>query len=482
MTQFLKSVVALLLLQVLWGCEESADIAGTAASKDDALVTITANQAEAIFDYAYPLVIMKISQDMMFTVPFRPNSRPNQLILFKRLAMPQNRAVVLGNRNTLYSVGWVDVSKGPVIFEIPDMGERYYVMPLLDAWTNTFRSLGSRTTGQRQQKYLLVGPSWRGDVPEEYQGHEVIVCPTNMVWITGRIQADDPQDAVVAGFLQDAYELSTLQEATGGLDPFEKFKPTYLAKNVRKPVPYSLAMSPADFYNEFFRMWRQNPSAAEDGPMLEVLAKAGIAPGRELTFESLSEESQALLAEGLRKKQASYLSAFYEGEEQNSPWIFNRERMGTWGIDYARRAYWAMWGLGANLVEDAVYGVSQLDSQLQALDGSALYRLHFDADGIPPTSAFWSVTSYDEEGYLEANEEQRYSLGSHHELTYNADGSLDFYLSNKSPADESSNWVPAPKGRFKVLLRIYWPDDEVLNGQWQIPPLEKIEAVSPGWR
>jgi hypothetical protein len=174
-----------------------------------------------------------------------------------------------------------------------------------------------------------------------------------------------------------------------------------------------------------------------------------------------------------RKKNA-YLAAFYEGEEQKVPWISNLERMGTWGTEYARRAYWAMWGLDANLVEDAVYSVSQLDAELQSLDGSGRYKLHFDADKMPPTSAFWSVTTYDEEGYLEANEEQRYSLGSNHELLYNADGSLDFYLSNKRPADESHNWVPAPKGRFKVLLRIYWPTDETLSGQWQIPPLEKV--------
>ena len=174
-----------------------------------ALASLTDAQADSVYDYAYPLVIMKISQDLMFTVPFRPAGNPNHFIMFKQLALPQNRAVVLGNRNTLYCVGWVDLGAGPVVFEIPAMQERYYVMPLLDAWTNTFASLGSRTTGQQAQQYYLVNKQWQGQVPEGYQ---VIVSPTNMVWITGRIQADSPQDAVAAGALQDQYSLMTQQE------------------------------------------------------------------------------------------------------------------------------------------------------------------------------------------------------------------------------------------------------------------------------
>ncbi len=471
MSGFFKTTLMALALSFVVGCAESEAPASVIVQPVAATAALTQQDSQAIFDYAYPLVIMKISQDMMFTVPFRPPSHANHFIHFKRLAMPQNRAVVLGNRNTLYSVGWVDLSRGPVLFEIPDMGERYFVMPLLDAWSNTFKSLGSRTTGQGAQKYLLVNADWEGVAPE---GYEVIASPTNMVWITGRIQADDPQDALAAGLLQDSYRLLTQAEANGDGDPFGDFVPTYLAKDVRKPVPYSLQMKAASFYNEFLRMWANNPSPPEDAAILATLAKAGLQPGSEVRFENLTADVQAQLIGGLEAKQKAHLAAFYDGDEQKTPWIFNRERMGIWGTDYERRAYWAMWGLGANLVEDAIYGVSQLDAQLAALDGSGLYRLHFEADEIPPTNAFWSVTAYDTEGYLEANDEHRYSLGSNHELTYNADGSVDLYLSAKRPANEGYNWVPAPKGLFKVLLRIYWPTDSALNGEWQIPPIEKI--------
>lgn len=431
--------------------------------------SITGEEAELIYDYAYPLVLMQITQDLMFTVPFRDRGYPNQFIMFDELAKPENRAVVLGNRNTLYCVGWVDLSRGPVVFEIPDMGDRYYVMPLLDAWTNTFKALGSRTTGQAAQKYLVVAEDWEGEVLGDF---EVITSPTNMVWITGRIQADSPEDAKQVSELQDQYVLTTYQQYNGGDDPFADYDPDYQALQVRKPVPYSLDMDTEDFFDEFLRSWPANPSADEDGEIIELLARAGMEAGVTTDFASLDGNVQKQLAAALHNKQSAYLSAFYAGSEQTETWIFNRERMGTWGVDFERRAYWAMWGLGANLVEDAVYGVSQLDADLEQLHGTSVYKLTFEKGLTPPTNAFWSVTTYDNEGYLEENELNRYSLGSNHELVYNEDGTLDMYLSHEKPEGEL-NWVPAPKEAFKVLLRIYWPKEQALDGTWNIPPLKK---------
>lgn len=447
--------------------------ASVVVASDDQQSTISDAEAQQIYDYAYPLVIMKISQDLMFTVPIRERSVPNHFIHFKRLAMPQNRAVVLGNRNTLYSVGWIDLSKGPVVFEIPDMGERYYVMPLLDAWTNTFKSFGSRTTGQKAQKYFIVNAEWNGEVPE---GYEKVISPTNMVWITGRIQADSQKDAVAAGKLQDDYKLMTYAQDQGASDPFADYAPEYIAMQVRKPVPYSLKMTAEEFYDSFIAMWANNASPAADQPMVKLLRSVGIERGDGQKFSDLSLVVQEQLRKGLKAKQATYVKDFYDGSSQTEPWIFNLERMGAWGTDFERRTYWAMWGLGANLVEDAVYGVSQLDDKLTALNGNQVYKMHFEPGDLPPTSAFWSVTNYDAEGYLEANEQSRYSLGSNHELQYNADGSLDFYLSNSKPDIAGINWVPAPKGNFKTLLRIYWPDEKILQGKWALPPLKRLKG------
>lgn len=466
-------IVACLFIQA---CSPKTETSYT--EQDFANAPISLAQAEQIFDYAYPQVIMKISQDVMQTVPFRQKVGLNHFIHFDHLAGPKQRAVVLANRNTLYSVGWVDLSQGPVIFETPDMGDRYYVMPLLDAWSNTFRSLGSRTTGQGAQKYVIVRAGWDGDLPH---GYEVIISPTDMVWITGRIQADSAEDAVLAAELQDEYRLMTYQEFKGEGDPFVDYKPAFKALSVRRPVPYSLKMSAEDFYDTFFAMWANNPSPEADRGFLDMM---GVLPdqgggGPVTRFSDLAPDVQKVLTAGLKAKQAAYRKAFYEGTEQTEPWIFNLDpRMGNWGTEFSRRAYWCMWGLGTNIVEDAVYGVTQLDQDLIALNGANIYRIHFAPGETPPTEAFWSVTTYDAEGYLEENGLDRYDLGSNHTLRYNIDGSLDFFLSHTPPSDTKLNWVPAPKGDFKILLRVYWPDEAILDGGWALPPIEKVTSFA----
>ena len=440
--------------------------------KQEITQPISVSDAEAIFDYAYPLVIMKISQDLMQTVPIRPRTTPNHFIHFRRLAQPEQRAVVLGNRNTLYSVGWLDLSKGPVVFTIPDMGDRYYVMPLLDAWTNTFESLGSRTTGQGTQNYLISGPGFEGETPD---GFTQIVSPTNMVWITGRIQADSAEDAQQVVALQDQFKLMTYTEHLGGSDPFQNFQPQFTFAKVGLPVPYSLRMEAEEFYDTFLSLWRMNQSPDEDRELVKLMARAGLVLEELEKFSDLDPNVQSVLEAGLKSKQAAYSKAFYEGTSQTEDWLFNTDpTMGNWGIEFGRRAYWAMWGLGTNISQDAVYGVTQLDSELRALNGQNTYRIRFEPGELPPTNAFWSVTSYDVEGYLERNSVDRYSLGSNHQLNFNEDGSLELLLTHSKPTDENLNWVPVPEEEFKILLRIYWPKREVLEGSWSLPDVELV--------
>ncbi|NNE56708.1 MAG: DUF1254 domain-containing protein [Hellea sp.] len=456
---------------LLVACGETKQASEPVETESLAPAPITIPQAEQIFDYAYPLVIMKISQDVMFTVPFGDKGTINDFMHFKRIAGPKERAVVLANRNTHYSVGWVDLSEGPVLFEIPDMGDRYYVMPLLDAWSNTFASLGSRTTGQGPQRYALTNQDWSG---EAIRGYEHIISPTNMVWITGRIQADSHAEKEQVAALQDGLSLQSLDLARGLDDPFAAYKPEFAAIQVRKPVPFSLKMQADKYYDTFFAMWANNGSPIADQPIVDMMEPAGISRGT-AKFAELSPEVQAVLAAALKSKQEQYLKAFYEGSAQTEPWIFNIDpNMGNWGTEYERRAYWSMWGLGANIAQDAVYGVTQLDQDMQALNGQNVYKIHFEPDTLPPTNAFWSVTLYDEEGYMEPNDHDCYDHGSNHDLAVNDDGSIELIMSHEKPAS-AKNWIPAPKENFKILLRIYWPDEKVLKGEWNLPAVKRLK-------
>jgi hypothetical protein len=462
--RYFQLIFAIIFL--MSSCQE-----GNKSTKNSSEFVLSESQAKKLFDYSYPLVIMKISKDVMLFNPMREHSTPNHFIMFDNLAEPKNKAVVLGNRNTLYCVGWLDLSKGPVLFEIPDMGKRYYVMPLIDAWTNTFKSIGSRTTGQGSQKYVLVNKHYKGELPK---GYERVDCPTNLVWITGRIEADNEQDIKVADGLQKLYKLVTWEEEKTGVDPFKDFKPDFHAMEVKKPVPYSLKMKPEIFMNTFFEVFNSNESLPGDKVFLDSLKKGGVDLEILKSFKEISEANRKLISSAVEAQQKDYLESFYEGKSQTKPWTFNIEEMGTWGKNYHRRAYWAIWGLGANLVEDAVYGVSQLDDSLNQLDSDNIYRIHFGKNGTPEVGGFWSITAYDIDGYLEKNNIDRYSTGSNMSLTYNQDGTLDIYLSATKPNGVANyNWIPVPKNKFKLLFRMYWPKESVLNGSYRLPVVTK---------
>jgi len=471
------SLSTLLIILIFIGCQK--DIKKTNPEDNDPQtehpqtkktskdIEISAKQAEALYDFAYPLVMMKISQDAMLSSPLRKDDHLNQFIMFKKLAQPENTAVVLGNRNTLYCVGWVDLSQGPVLFEIPNMNKRYYVMPLIDAWTNTFKSLGSRTTGQKAQKYILTLPGYDGEIPS---GYTQIKCPTAMVWITGRIQADNDKDAIKANALQDKYILKSFNPD----NTLNQYKPQFKALEIKKPVPYSLNMGASEFYNTFFDMLKNNPPNKADFKFLKTY---GITKNQSLkSFEKLSKNNQASLTAGLKTREAYYKKIFYKGSEQKSAWDFKIEDMGDWGTNYERRAYFAVWGIGANIPQDAVYGVSQLDGDLKQLEGSNTYRISFPIDGTPEVGGFWSITAYNNEGYLEHNDQNRYATGSNMPIQFNSDYSLDLYLSATKPKGVPKfNWIPTPEGTFKILFRMYWPKESILNGDYTLPNIEKID-------
>jgi len=295
-----------------------------------------------------------------------------------------------------------------------------------------------------------------------------------MVWITGRIQADNDADAKEANKLQDQYVLTSYAKSLGKKDPIDNYKPGFQAMKVRKPVPFSLALSADVFYNTFFGMLEDNPPAKADANFLKDYAF--INDKKELSFADLDQKTQTILKTGSSAKEKEFLKIFYTGNEQKTAWDFNIEQMGTWGTNYYRRAYYAVWGIGANIPKDAVYGVSQLDGKLKQLEGQNTYKISFAKNKTPKVGGFWSITAYTNEGYLEHNSENRYASGSNMPLKYNDDGSLDLYLSATKPENVSTyNWIPTPKGTFKLLFRMYWPKKSILNGSYKLPNIEKID-------
>jgi hypothetical protein len=234
------------------------------------------------------------------------------------------------------------------------------------------------------------------------------------------------------------------------------------------------AMDAEKFFARLARLLEDNPPSPADEAALARLAALGVRPGHPpTTWSWLDRRAAALgmwIADRRMRHAAEHPVALHEG------WAMPPMNVGAYGTEYGVRAVVAMAGLGANLPADAVYPNAQFDADGQPLDGSKRYVLHFPPGETPPVKAFWSITAYDEDGYLIANELDRYALGDRDPLKFNADGSLDLYIQAEAPAEAlRANWLPiAAQGPARVTARLYWPGQPILDGAWHMPGLRRV--------
>jgi hypothetical protein len=381
---------------------------------------------------------------------------------------------VAPNADTLYSIAYLNLAQQPIVLHQANTNGRYVLFQLLDAYTNTFASLGSETTGTQAQNYLIAGPNWFGAVPA---GTELVKAPTNNVWVIGRTQTlDTPTDIAAVNALQAQYSVTPLSLF---LNP-SSTPPATLAD------PATVTLSNAEsFYTGLAAFLRTNPPPAADGPILQEFAQLGLGPADQFNWNNLSSAVQQALTTGFTQGQtrfaadvASGIAIFGPPSVSVNGWNLDLANIGTYGTDYDARAVVAVYGIGANPPADAVYPSTSVDVDGNTLDGTNNYVLHFDADQLPPANAFWSVTVYQNDQFY-ANSIDRYSTGSlHPELQYNSDGSVDIYLQNTEPASGTSNWLPVPAGKFTVTLRIYWPQESVLDGDYAPPGIVLVPPTS----
>ncbi len=415
--------------------------------------------------FGYPLVVMELTRRGMVEVQPENNFGHSQVF-------PDHtfREVVRPNNDTLYSIAWLDLAGGPLRLEVPDTAGRYFVIPLMDAWTNVFATIGKRTRGTGAGSYLLAGPEWYGEPPE---GAELVRSPTNMVWIIGRIQTNGPDDVAAVGRLQQGFRLMPLGGPAS--ESLVVSDASQLSQSGDKPDPYSEVeqMSALEFLQLLAQLIIEQPPAAEDAAYLQQLAGIGLLAGQRYDVESLSALDAWLLDKGKQMAHGGVRKALAEREPENG-WMVARSGIGTYGTDYGTRTGVAMIGLGALPPEEAMYPNATGDSEGRPLSGSHRYRIHFPPGQTPPVDAFWSLTMYDEDGFLVDNPIGRYTLGDRNALEFNDDGSLDILVQHDAPRGSQANWLPAPEGNFAVTMRLYLPKASVLNGSWQIPGIERL--------
>ena len=427
--------------------------------------------------YAYPLVTMEYTRRSFVNVASAtPDSAPmGQFANKSAYPSVSDHRVTAPNADTLYSNAWIDVTKEPYVFTIPDMHGRYFLMPMLDAWTTVFQVPGKRTTGTGEQKYLVTGPGWNGTVPAGLVRYS---SPTGLVWILGRTYCTGtPADYAAVHALQAKLSLVPLSAygkpytpPTSAVDQSLDFKGA-----VRDVVDN---LSGTDYFKLFAELWKTNPPVLpQDAKVVAEMATIGLVPGQ--SFDSSKLDAATLAAINAAPKVAQgQIAAFAKkgGLSQKNGWL-NTAETGIYDANYLDRAFVTAIGLGANRKQDAQYPFTNVDSNGQPLVGANTYMLHFAKGQTPPVNGFWSITMYDPAFFFVPNALNKQTVSPRDNLVYNKDGSLDLYFSSKAPANKpQSNWLPAPAGKFILMMRLYWAKDtppSILDGTWSAPPVTK---------
>lgn len=442
---------------------------------------LTPQEAEAIgvdaYLYFYPLLSMDVTRKQFTNLPAGKAFGKGPMNLFAN--MPEYppgdfKGVVRSNFDTLYSSAWLDMTRGPMVVSVPDTGGRYYLLPMLDMWTDVFASPGWRTTGTGAGNFLLTPPGWTGTVPE---GTTRIDAPTPYIWIIGRTKTDGPADYEAVHQIQAGYKVTPLSDwghevkpAAAVIDP---------AIDMETPPKVQVDTMSADKYFAYAaELLKANPPHLTDQPIIARMEQIGLIPGKSFDLSKAPPEIQEALRKAPAGAQQLMAWKVPTLARTENGWSMNTDTMGVYGNYYLKRAIVAQVGLGANLPEDAIYPLNLGDSTGKPLDGSNDYVLHFDKAVVPPVNAFWSVTLYDSDGFQVPNALNRFAISSWMPFAYNPDGSLDLYFQNESPGkDKEANWLPAPRGPFNLTMRLYAPKPEALTGKWNPPAIRKTDAA-----
>ena len=444
----------------------------------EAQAKMTAEEAHAIgvdaYVYFYPLLTMDITRKQFTNIEPGKEFGKGPMNMFVSVPEypPANfKGVVRSNFDTLYSIAWLDLTKEPLVIAAPDTAGRFYLLPMLDMWSDVFASPGWRTTGTNAAQFLVTPPGWTGTVPA---GLNHLPAPTPFVWVIGRTKTDGAADYAAVHKIQAGYTVTPLSRLGKGAEPVSvKIDP---AVDMTTPPKIQVdTLSAADYFAYAAELLKVHPAHSTDQPLLAQLKRIGIEPGKSFDMNALDPEIKAALETAPKDAQALMAWKVPTLARVVNGWSMNTDTMGVYGNYYLKRAIVAQMGLGANLPEDAIYPLNMGDENGKTLDGAHKYVLHFPKDETPPVNAFWSITLYDPEGFQVGNGLNRFAVSSWMPFKSNADGSLDIYFQNESPGKElEANWLPAPKGPFNLTMRLYGPKAEALNGKWNPPAVKQM--------
>jgi hypothetical protein len=440
----------------------------------DANDELSAIAAEA-YEFLYPLVTMELTRRQTTNIEGGrlPGRGPMNFFQHVREFPDADfKIVVRPNFDTLYSSAWLDLTSEPLIVSAPDTNDRYYMLPMMDMWTDVFAVPGKRTSGTGPGQWALTAPGWQGALPRDVPSIE---APTPYVWIIGRTQTNGPTDYPAVNGVQDGFTITPLSH--WGKEP--SGPPAHVPDDTidmkTPPLDQVNALSGPEFFALAAELLKLHQPHLTDWSTVERMGRLGLVVGQSFNAEAHGPDVVKAVTAAPTEAQQRLLSLLPTLAIVVNGWQMNINSMGVYGTFYAKRAIVAMIGLGANPPEDAIYPLLMADGNGNKVVGQNEYVLHFSTDELPPVDAFWSVTMYDDEGFQVGNELDRFAIGDRDPLVYNADGSLDLYVQHHNPGPErEANWLPAPTGPLGITMRLYAPKRNVLAGGWAPPLLRKV--------
>ncbi len=454
-----------------WAARAADDKAPAQLGEDQA-----AKVAEDAYVFGYPLVLMDVTEKLSTAVakPEGTKAPINQFAHVRAFPDATYTDIVSPNADTLYSLAWLDVTKEPIVLSLPEMGKRFYLMQIMDGWTNVFANPGTRTTGGGKGEFAIVGPQWTGKLPNSVKE---LRSPTNTVWICGRTQTDGKEDYPAVRAIQDQYKLIPLSVWGKDYTPPGDM-PVAEGVDAKTPGPKQVTkMDAATFFVRLNTLMKDNPPADADADAMKRFTAISVAPGKPFDPAKLDPTVAKGIERGARAAQEKIVAEAKKpfGKVVNN-WSIMTDRIGRYGTDYLFRSVIALVGLGTNLPEDATYPLARVDAEGKPLTGANRYMIRFAKGQLPPVGAFWSVTMYNSKQNFVDNPINRYAIGDRDKLKFDDDGSLTLYIQPESPGqDRESNWLPAPKDEFNLVMRLYWPKKEILDGTWKPPAVERVK-------